>query len=105
MRNFVMKNAFSFLFLGLIVMFSIICIFKYSADDSEKYVEVTIVQGDSLWEIAQEYNYDNMETTQFISHLEKVNHINGESIKIGDVIRIPVKEGNEKFLTMSTNKD
>lgn len=103
MRNFVMKNAFSLLFLGLIVMFSVICIFKYSADDSKNYVEVTIVQGDSLWEIAQKYKYDNIETAQFISHLEQVNHINGDSIKVGDVLRIPVKENNEKYLTMSTN--
>ncbi|WP_042348784.1 cell division suppressor protein YneA [Bacillus massiliigorillae] len=103
MRNFVVKNSYSLLFLGLIVMFSIVCLFKYSVDDSENYVEVTVVQGDSLWGIAKKYNYDNINTTQLVSHLEKLNNINGDSLKIGDVILVPVKEGKEKYLTMSNN--
>ena len=103
MKKFVLKNVVSLSFLGLIVMIAVVCVFKYSADESKKYIEVTVVEGDSLWQIAEKYNYDNIETNQFIAHLEKVNQLHSDLLQVGDVLLVPVNESEEKHLTMNTN--
>ncbi len=101
MKNFIVRNSFSFAFMGLIVLFSVICLLKYSIDDSSNYMEVTVVGGDSLWKIAAKYNDDRMETAEFISELKKVNNMNEDILQAGDVIMVPVKERHEKHLTMN----
>ena len=53
-------------------------------DKTEKYIEVTVKRGDALEKIAR-----NNGTT--VEVLRKVNHLNNDKLKIGQVLRIPQK--------------
>lgn len=92
MKSFILKNSFSFVLLGLILLFSFISIYKYSINESTKYVEVEVKQGDSLWKIAKKYNSAQSETAKFVSNIEKANNIDKDILEAGDVLLIPVKE-------------
>lgn len=101
MKNFIMKNSFSLILVGLILVFSVTFLFKYSIEDSKKYVEVTVEKGDTLWNIAKQYNYNDMETSKFISFLEKENNLNGNSLKVGDVLIVPIDKNKDTQLSMN----
>lgn len=60
--------------------------------DKDEYLEITISEGDTLWEISREYNdLHNMESIKFIEWVSKVNEIEKSYIIPGQKILIPVK--------------
>lgn len=102
MMNFIRKNSFTFLLIGLMFfMFSLFSLFNNNKDESEFVMEIKIEQGDTLWHLAEKYNYDNIDTSKFISKIQETNNIEGSVIKAGDVLRIPVKQDTEMMLTMN----
>ena len=84
----------------MIVMFSTISLVRYSDNNENNFVKITISHGDTLWEIAQEYNYNNMDTNTFITKLKDMNHLNGKTLRAGDQIIVPVSHKDETYLTM-----
>lgn len=101
MKQFIMRNSFSVLLIAVILLFAIIFLHKLSTGNSENYIEVTIEHGDTLWALAEQYNYDRMEISSFIEQVKQLNKLNESHIKAGDVILIPVSEDAQTHLTMN----
>ncbi|WP_159614795.1 LysM peptidoglycan-binding domain-containing protein [Glutamicibacter sp. JC586] len=55
-------------------------------------VDVTVIPGDTLWSLAQEYaqGYD---VTSAVSHISELNSLEGTEIHVGDSLSIPVIAG------------
>lgn len=101
MKHFVMRNSFSFALIALILLFAILFVNKLSTGNVDNnYIEVTVKQGDTLWHLAEEYNYDRMDIPSFIAQLQKINELNEANIKVGDVILIPVSGDIQTHLSM-----
>ncbi|MGN7175030.1 cell division suppressor protein YneA [Paenibacillus sp. FSL R5-0490] len=78
---FVLSLAASFILLVLI-----------ETPDTEKFVKVTVAEGDSLWKIAENFSSEHsLSTDQFINWVEQNNGIAAGRIFPGDEIVIPVK--------------
>ncbi len=54
-----------------------------------KYIEVYVDSGDTLWDIAQEYGPDHVDTRKTIYEISKLNQLNQDYIYPGQVLRIP----------------
>lgn len=104
MSTFIKKNSYSILFLVIAWVLAFLYI-QLSTDtvSFENYKTVTISSGDTLWEIAADYQVVSNHTIgEFISWVEKHNEMNGNDIKPGDVIVIPVEyETDLQYLASS----
>lgn len=81
----------------ILVVLSVAVLFVFSAalqiEKNEKYVTVTVEQGDTLWAISQQYNREHrLSFEQFIDWVEKENGILNGEIYAGDHILIPVEK-------------
>ncbi|GGH80994.1 cell division protein YceG involved in septum cleavage [Pullulanibacillus pueri] len=61
--------------------------------DYQDYQTTTVEKGDTLWEIAEiNGKTEKHDITKFVDWVEEANHINGDSIKVGDTLVIPIKK-------------
>ena len=56
----------------------------------EKYIEVTVESGDTLWQIAKEYGPADKDIRETIYDICKINKISAETLYEGIVIMVPV---------------
>lgn len=62
----------------------------YTADTVKYYTSVEIEDGDTLWEIADEYMSQEFEDKEaFIDEVCEMNHITGSMIRSGSTILVP----------------
>ncbi|MBE7029224.1 MAG: LysM peptidoglycan-binding domain-containing protein [Clostridia bacterium] len=95
MKKIVIKNKFRFI-VFLLVMFtlvSLLCVSVFNlgkvySKTTNEYITYYVASGDTLWEIAQEYNVKNVDTRKFINEIKTVNNI-GSNLYIGQEIIIP----------------
>ncbi|HAQ06199.1 MAG TPA: cell division suppressor protein YneA [Bacillus bacterium] len=82
--------SFAILLLAVSLIFSGVA--KIHLDNSdEEYITVTIEEGQSLWQIAENFAHKhNLSENEFVSWVEKENGILGERIYPGDELIIPV---------------
>ena len=59
------------------------------ADTAESYRTVIVEQGDTLWDIAGEYN-NGHDLRGYISEIRKLNNMKDSAIYAGDVLKMPV---------------
>ncbi len=59
------------------------------ADTGDSYQTVVVEQGDTLWDIAGEYN-NGHDLRAYINEVKKANNIEGSAIFAGDVLKMPV---------------
>ncbi|MFP3722872.1 LysM peptidoglycan-binding domain-containing protein [Niallia circulans] len=80
----------------------IIIVVNTGEADSSKYVSVTVKNGETLWEISNEYagSY-NMSKKQFIKWVEQQNNISANSISAGKEILIPVRVEDHQLMLAS----
>lgn len=81
----------------ILVALSITILFVFSTslkiEKSERYVTVTVEQGDSLWTLSKQYNEEHrLSFEQFIDWVEKENGIVNGVIYAGDLLLIPVEK-------------
>ncbi|WP_043929838.1 cell division suppressor protein YneA [Bacillus sp. EB01] len=83
----------------VIIILALSCIFAFSANilnkpaDENKYITVTIEEGDSLWEIAGELSENHsMDRSEIVNWLKKNNQLAGETIFPGEELIVPVKK-------------
>lgn len=55
-----------------------------------EYSTIIIAKGDTLWNIAKRYNYDNKDIRSKIDEIKELNNISS-NIKIGQKLKIKVK--------------
>jgi len=54
-----------------------------------KFYKVRVVPGDTLWNLAMEYNNSNTDIRKLVYDIKKVNNLDDSIIIPGDVIKIP----------------
>ena len=70
---------------------SFILSFQHQSNNQEEYKKVTITEGDSLWEISDQYaNQHSLSNKEFVTWIKKHNEIDENKIFPGEEIIIPV---------------
>lgn len=79
---------------------SFILMMQMEMSGSERFVRVTVTEGDSLWGIAEDFSADHsLAADEFIKWVELNNGIVGGRISPGDEIIIPVKAAEGQLHT------
>ena len=75
----------------LIASFAFLLIFHDSASGNNipQYATIVIAKGDTLWNIAKKYNYDNIDIRSKISEIRELNKISS-NIRVGQELKIKV---------------
>ena len=93
----VRKLAYTLLVSALIIMAVSAIIFKTFTNSKQRdefnnaeIQEVVVHKGDTLWGIAEELDFDGIDTREVVHRISKMNGIEKADIKPGDVIYVPV---------------
>lgn len=80
-----------------IILIAISCIsalclsYKSDMQSEKKYIKVTVEQGDTIWEIANNYTSgSSLSGDQFVSWVKMHNQIDGDRIFPGEKLVVPV---------------
>ena len=94
--RFRIVNRFRFITFVVIVILAISLLFAGIFNTAtaldykeEKYIEITICEGDTLWNLAKKYGSKEKDVREVIYDICKLNSIEGANIYSGQVIRIP----------------
>lgn len=86
-------NQYSYAIILVILSCSVALIlsFQQSSEVKDQYLKVSVSEGDSLWEISNQYSdQHSLSNKEFISWVKKHNKNIDEKIYPGDEIMIPV---------------
>ncbi|MBG9542025.1 cell division suppressor protein YneA [Cytobacillus firmus] len=85
-------KSYSYAIILFVLSLAASLIMLIETPDTEKFVKVTVAEGDSLWKIAENFSAEHsLSTDQFIIWVERNNGIAAGRIFPGDEIVIPVK--------------
>lgn len=56
----------------------------------QQYVQVEVLPGDTLWQIADEYMPSNMDPRESVYVICKHNNISASELRAGQILKIPV---------------
>lgn len=94
-KTYRIKSKFRFTCFVLVVLFAVTALFNvyfgtYEAAGltAQDYVEIEVVDGDTLWNIADLYMPDDMDQRQAVHILQDMNNISN-NIHAGQIIKIP----------------
>lgn len=95
-KGIYIKSKPRFITFILICMFVITGVFNtvtgsiaaHASDSPQEYISVCVDTGDTLWDIAQDYMPDDMDTREAVYIIKKTNDI-GSSISEGQTLLIP----------------
>lgn len=94
-KNYRVKSKFRFTCFVLVVLFAVTFLFNtyigtYNAAalTAKDYIEIEVVDGDTLWTIADLYMPDDMDTRQAVHILIDENKIDN-TIQAGQIIKVP----------------
>lgn len=91
MKNILNQYSYAIFLIILSCSLAFLLSLRGNPVEDNKYLSVTISEGDSLWKIASEYaEQHSLSNKEFVSWVEKHNNIDGDIIKPGEVIMIPV---------------
>lgn len=91
------KRFFIFSTTVLIVIISLISLFKpsnkaHSSILEEQFIEIAILKGDTLWDIAIEYMPERYDVRKMIYNIKGINEMETSYIYPGDIIKVPIIE-------------
>lgn len=83
----------------MMFLFSVLFVWAFlqatESVDKEKYVQITVSAGDTLWEIADKYKHEHqLSHEQFIQWVMEVNKRSDDRLIVGEKIVIPVLKSN-----------
>ncbi|KUK10563.1 MAG: Uncharacterized protein XD50_1194 [Clostridia bacterium 41_269] len=88
----------------LCLFLSLFLIYLWDKAENNNYrhvIIVTVDEGDTLWGIAEKYQYGNADIRQIVSEIKKINHLNGEFIHPGQRLAVPILDDPQDFLTIN----
>ncbi len=98
-RRLVIVNKMRFIFATMLALILLSIIFSYVtgnfmsvATTNQEYLEITVAPGDTLWEIASQYNYYDEDIRQVLYNIKKTNQMTSSTIYPGEVLIIPVSK-------------
>ncbi|MBR4150476.1 MAG: LysM peptidoglycan-binding domain-containing protein [Firmicutes bacterium] len=78
----------------LLIIFAGSALFGYGrseAMDIDRYIEVKVQPGDTLWSLASAYGPTDQDVRNVICEIEDLNGISASSLQAGQYLTIPVK--------------
>lgn len=86
-------SQYSYAIILIVISFALTFIIaEYSSVPKEEYVSITVIEGDSLWKLAEQYAEEHqLSPQQFIHWVKKNNKIN-DTIFAGDSLIVPIKK-------------
>lgn len=87
------KYSYTIILIAISVAVLFVVSASFHIDKNEKYVTVTVEQGDTLWTLSKEYDKEHrLSFEHFIDWVEKENGIVNGEIYAGDLLLIPVEK-------------
>jgi cell division protein YceG involved in septum cleavage len=85
------KYSYAITLIILSCSLSFILSFQHNSNDQFEYLKVTITEGDSLWEISDQFSEQHsLSNKEFVAWIKKHNEIDEDQIYPGEEIIIPV---------------
>jgi len=79
--------------LFILLSFALLLIKVNLPDSAEEYITITVMEGDSLWEISQKYkDQHRFSENDFIAWVKNQNGLTDDTIYSGDQLMIPIIE-------------
>lgn len=85
--SFLQKNSYLLAILLVCIVFSIVGIISNQHHDA--YDEITIHEGDTLWELAMQYG-EQSATNRWIQEVISINNLPNSTIRAGETLKIPL---------------
>jgi nucleoid-associated protein YgaU len=60
-------------------------------ENKEKYVEIYIKPGDTLWDLARKFGNSNKDVRKIVFEICEINHLDTLNIYPGQMIKIPTQ--------------
>jgi cell division protein YceG involved in septum cleavage len=85
------KYSYAILLFILSCSLAFILSLRFNTNVDEKFITITVSEGDSLWNISNEYSeHHSFSNTEFISWVKQHNEMEGDKIYPGEELVIPV---------------
>lgn len=85
------KYSYAILLIILSCAVAFMLSIRFNADVEEKFLTITVSEGDSLWKISNQYSdQHSYSNDEFVSWVKQHNEIDGDRIYPGEEIIIPV---------------
>lgn len=95
--------AIILLVLSLFTTFILVC--QLDRLDDDALMKITINEGDSLWQIAEEFSEEHKLTSkEFVKWVESKNGISGDRIYPGDELVIPIIQKKENGTEVASSQ-
>ncbi|MBY0120595.1 LysM peptidoglycan-binding domain-containing protein [Bacillus sp. S/N-304-OC-R1] len=94
-------NQYSYAIILFVLSFlsAFILIFQLGESENNSYIKITVNEGDTLWQIAEDFSdKHNLSADEFVTWVERNNGIASGRIYPGDELVIPVVEQHEANL-------
>lgn len=99
------KHSYTIVLIGLSLMTALIYT-GFSSNTSDQYITVTVEEGESVWEIAEQFANDHsLSPKQFVHWVQEKNGINGDIVHPGDQLLIPVKIHELEYTELASLPD
>ena len=91
MKKLCSQYSYAILLIFLSCAFALILSFKFESPNHESYIKITVSEGDSLWDLANQYASEHsLSDSEFINWVQQQNDIEGDIIYPGDELLIPI---------------
>lgn len=96
-KRLIIVNKLRFILMSLLTLIILSIFLSYitgffmsEASTVETPIEVKIVAGDTLWDLATTYNYYEEDLREVVYRIKTYNALESSNIKVGQVIKIPM---------------
>lgn len=90
----------------MLLVFSLLLLAVISIKDDkiELYEQVTIVHGDTLWSLAEQY-HGKMAKHDWVNEVKKENSLRDEKIVLGQILVVPVEKDSQYIAKINESSD
>lgn len=87
-----MRRIKNFVCVVALIVVAMLLIGAMKPEKASEYVTYTVQQGDTLWSISKELTPDSRDLRYTIREIEEVNDLQNCTIRVGQVLTVPVYE-------------